>query len=126
MFRNVACSIALALCMTLAASSAWAAGAYLYELGTPDLGTAAAGRAALGQDASTVLGNPAGMTRLERSQFTGSLYTILPSVQFDRSSGTTAVGGMTSMPARRFPLQAWSVSLYRRAVSPTSTVRPRT
>jgi len=66
---------------------------YLYETGTPDLGLAAAGRAALAQDASTVMGNPAGMTRLERSQLTGSLYTILPSSQFDRSAGTTLSGG---------------------------------
>jgi long-chain fatty acid transport protein len=93
MFRIIARGIAVALCVTLVTSPAWAAGGYLYELGTPDLGTAAAGRAALAQDASTVLGNPAGMTRLERSQLTGSLYTILPSMQFDRSSGSTAGGG---------------------------------
>ena len=93
MFRIVVHVIALALCMTLATSSARAGGAYLYELGTPDLGTAAAGRAALGQDASTVMGNPAGMTRLEHSQLTGSLYTILPSMQFDRGSGSIGSGG---------------------------------
>ena len=60
MFRIVMCVIALALCVTLVASSVQAAGLYLYEIGTPDLGLAAAGRAALAQDASTVVGNPAG------------------------------------------------------------------
>ena len=85
--------VVFVFCVTLAASSAQAAGLYLYEAGTPDLGLAAAGRAALAQDASTVMGNPAGMTRLERSQIAGSLYTILPSSQFDRSSGTTLSGG---------------------------------
>ena len=84
---------ALALCVTLIASSAQAAGLYLYEVGTPDLGLAAAGRAALAQDASTVLGNPAGMTRLDRSQLTSSIYTIIPSMQFDRGPGTTISGG---------------------------------
>jgi long-chain fatty acid transport protein len=93
MFRIVVCVIASALYVTLLASSAQAVGLYIYEVGTPDLGTAAAGRAALAQDASTVMGNPAGMTRLERSQLTGTLYTIIPSVQFDRSSGTTTSGG---------------------------------
>src|SRR3546814_5269012 len=63
------------------------------ENGNPDLGLAAAGRAALAQDASTVVGNPAGMTRLDRSQLTGSVYTIIPSMQFDRGSGTTTSGG---------------------------------
>jgi long-chain fatty acid transport protein len=83
----------LTLCLSLTASSVWAGGAYLYEAGTPDLGTAAAGRAALAQDASTVVGNPAGMTRLERSQLTASLYTLIPTSEFDRGSGTTAGGG---------------------------------
>jgi len=85
--------IVLVLSIVLTASSAQAAGLYLYEAGTPDLGLAAAGRAALAQDASTVIGNPAGMTRLERSQITGSLYTIPLSAQFDRSSRTTLSGG---------------------------------
>lgn len=83
----------LSMSVTLGVTVVWAAGLYLYEVGSPDLGTAAAGRAALAQDASTVMGNPAGMTRLKRSQLTGSLYTILISSQFDRSSGTTLSGG---------------------------------
>jgi len=83
----------LVLCATLFAMSAWAGGAYIYEVGTPDLGTAAAGRAALAQDASTVISNPAGMARLDHSQLTTSLYSIIPSVKFDRDSGTTFSGG---------------------------------
>jgi long-chain fatty acid transport protein len=59
--------MALVLGGTLVASSVQAAGLYLYEDGTADLGLAAAGRAALAQDASTVMGNPAGMTRLDIS-----------------------------------------------------------
>src|SRR5262245_48250129 len=93
MFHIVVRIMVFALCVTLAASSAQGAGLYLYELGTPDLGTAAAGRAVLAQDASTVMGNPAGMARLDRSQLTASLYTIIPSMQFDRGPGTTTSGG---------------------------------
>src|SRR5262245_25083027 len=93
MLHRVGPIIGVALCLSLLAVSAWAGGAFLYELGTPDLGTAAAGRAAMAQDASTVVGNPAGMTRLDRSQLTGSMYTIIPSMQFDRNAGTTFSGG---------------------------------
>jgi long-chain fatty acid transport protein len=57
------------------------------------LGTAAAGRAALTQDASTVVGNPAGMTRLDHSELATSLYTIIPSLQFRRGPDTTVSGG---------------------------------
>ena len=91
--RVVRMVFGLVLCATCFATAAWAGGAYIYEVGTPDLGTAAAGRAALAQDASTVIGNPAGMTRLDRSQLTTTLYSIIPSTQFDRGPGTTTSGG---------------------------------
>jgi long-subunit fatty acid transport protein len=45
---------------SLIAPSTQAGGLYLYELGTPDVGTAAAGWAARAQDAATVFTNPAG------------------------------------------------------------------
>jgi long-chain fatty acid transport protein len=93
MFRLTIRVLGLALGVSLLASSARAGGLYLYELGTPDLGTASAGRAASAQDASTVLTNPAGMTRLERSQMTATLMTVLPSTQFDRDPSTTISGG---------------------------------
>ena len=53
------------LLASLIAPSTQAGGLYLYELGTPDVGTAAAGWSARAQDAATVFTNPAGMTRLE-------------------------------------------------------------
>src|SRR5580765_7356336 len=95
----------LALCFGLATSSSsvWAGGAYVYELGTPDLGTAAAGRAALAQDASTVVGNPAGMIRLDRSQLTTTLFTILPTMDFNRDPGTTVSGGNGFRPGTSIP-----------------------
>ena len=45
-----------------------AGGLLLYEVGTADVGLASAGWGARAQDASTVLTNPAGMTRLDGSQ----------------------------------------------------------
>ena len=47
-----------------------AGGIYLYEMGTSDLGLAAAGTAARAEDASTVYSNPAGMTELTGDQVT--------------------------------------------------------
>ena len=72
----------------LLAPAAWGAGLWLYEGGTPDLGTAAAGRAALAGDASTVTANPAGMTRLDRSQMLSAVQGLYVNAKFDtRSSG---------------------------------------
>lgn len=62
---------------------AWGAGLWLYEGGTPDLGTAGAGRAALAADASTAGANPAGMTRLERSQMLLAVQGIYVNSRFD-------------------------------------------
>jgi long-chain fatty acid transport protein len=67
----------------LLVQSARAGGLWLYEWGTPDLGTAAAGRAALAADASTAGANPAGMTRLERSQMLTAFQGIYIDARFD-------------------------------------------
>jgi long-chain fatty acid transport protein len=72
-------------------AAVWAGGLGLYEVGSPDLGTAAAGRAALAEDASTAWGNPAGMARLERSQFLIGLQPLIVTTEFD-------VGGQTNVP----------------------------
>jgi long-chain fatty acid transport protein len=69
-------------------SAAWGGGVWLYEGGTPDLGTAGAGRAALATDASTAGANPAGMTRLDRSQMLSAVQGLYVNAKFDtRSSG---------------------------------------
>lgn len=65
----------------------------LYEIGTPDMGHAAAGRAALGQDASTAFTNPAAMTRLKQSEFLLALQALYINVEFDAGSNTTTTGG---------------------------------
>ncbi|WP_295317596.1 outer membrane protein transport protein, partial [Roseobacter sp.] len=60
-----------ALFVILAAASAHAGALWLYEEATSDMGVAGAGRQAAAMDASTASGNPAGMTRLDRSQMAG-------------------------------------------------------
>jgi len=85
------CSVILVvLC---AYGTAWAGGISLYEFGSPDVGLAAAGYAARAQDASTVFTNPAGMSRLEKSQVLGGLQALYGNVEFSPDSATTVSGG---------------------------------
>lgn len=76
------------LCTILFATSSWAAGLWVYEQGTPDLGTAAAGRAARADDASTAGNNPAGMTRLDRSQMLAAFQGMFFESEFNVDSAT--------------------------------------
>jgi len=71
---------------------AWAGGLYLYEIGTPDVGTAAAGYAARAQDASTVFTNPAGMTRLDRPEIQFGIQPMYLDLKFSPDSSTTQSG----------------------------------
>ena len=84
--------IAAALGSALAGTQASAGGLGVYEVGSPDLGTASAGRAALAEDASTAWGNPAGMTRLDGSQVLFGLQPIIVTSKFDPGSQTTTPG----------------------------------
>ena len=66
-------------------------------MATPDQGTAAAGRAALALDASTVWLNPAGMTRLDRSRLLLGAGALVIQNNFDVEPGTTVNGGGASL-----------------------------
>ena len=46
-------------------AAVWAGGLWLSEFGSPSMGTAGSGSAALANDASTALHNPAGMARID-------------------------------------------------------------
>ena len=75
--------LAVVLLTLIMCPSIRAGGLWLYEEGTPDLGTAGAGRAAAAKDASTAGGNPAGMTLLKGSQMTAGAQTLFPQIKFD-------------------------------------------
>jgi long-chain fatty acid transport protein len=62
---------------------AQAGGLWLYEEATPDMGVGGAGRQAAGFDASSASGNPAAMTRLDRSQMEGGFLGLYVDAQFD-------------------------------------------
>src|SRR5512137_1678691 len=81
------------LVSVLSGGLAHAGGIALYEFGSPDVGLAAAGYAARAQDASTVFTNPAGMSRLEKSQVLGGLQALYGNVEFSPNSATTVSGG---------------------------------
>ncbi|MFO7708873.1 MAG: OmpP1/FadL family transporter [Desulfobacterales bacterium] len=73
----------IAVGLFLTASQANAGGLWMYEQATPDMGVGGAGRQAAGMDASTAGGNPAGMTRLDRSQIAGGILGIYPDTKFN-------------------------------------------
>jgi len=83
--------ISMTLLLLLLEQPAWAAGLWLYEGGTPDLGTAAAGRTAMAPDASTVGANPAGMTHLDRPQVLSAFLGIYTNSQFN--TNVSGIGG---------------------------------
>jgi long-chain fatty acid transport protein len=64
-------------------------GIILYEMGTADLGLAAAGYAARAEDASTLFTNPAGMSRLGEAQFTGGAHLLFGSIEFSKDPNLT-------------------------------------
>lgn len=72
--------------------TAFAAAFQLYELGTPIVGTAAVGQAAVAADASTAYFNPAGMATLRNSQFMLGSQLLLPRVNFSKNSSTSISG----------------------------------
>jgi len=92
--KKFSCSIFVsALFVVLAAASVHAGGLWLYEQATPDMGVGANGRQAAAMDASTASGNPAGMTRLDRSQIVGGILGIYPVTKFDVQSSSNGDNG---------------------------------
>lgn len=92
--RKSSMSLFLLLLVLLAAPSAQAGALWLYEEATPDMGVAGAGRQAAAMDASTAGGNPAGMTRLDRSQVEGGFLGIYPETKFKVQETDVSGGGV--------------------------------
>jgi long-chain fatty acid transport protein len=96
--------LAIALIALLTAASAQAGGLWLYEEATPDMGVGGAGRQAAGFDASTAGGNPAAMTRLDRSQMEGGILGLYVDSQFNVKNSSNGdngggnAGGFSAVP----------------------------
>jgi long-chain fatty acid transport protein len=80
---------ALIVAVLFGPSQAGAGGLTLYEVGTADVGLASAGYGARAQDASTVLTNPAGMTRLQGTQVLAGAQVLYGNYDFSIASGTS-------------------------------------
>jgi long-chain fatty acid transport protein len=79
--------------LLLTAVTGKAGGLYLYEIGSPDVGLAAAGYAARAQDASTTFTNPAGMTRLKKPSLMAGSQPMYLNLDFSADNNTTVAGG---------------------------------
>jgi long-chain fatty acid transport protein len=85
--------IGLATLVSFFSGMAWAAGTIVYEVDSPSTGTASAGWAALAKDAATAFQNPAGMTRLDRSQLLVGVQPLIITSKFNAGPGTSVTDG---------------------------------
>ena len=74
--KKVMLKTTLSLAVTLASTQIFASGFALNEQSISGMGTGFAGRSSSADDASTVVGNPAGMSRIKREQVTGGVAFI--------------------------------------------------
>lgn len=72
--------------------AAYSGGIALYEVGPTQTGLASAGYAARADDASTLFTNPAGMTRLKRSELLAGIQPLYTNLAFSPDSRTTTTG----------------------------------
>lgn len=84
--------LAILIGMMSCSQLTYAAAFQFYELGSPVIGTAGVGQAALANDASTSYFNPAGMTALTTSAVLLGGQFILPYANFTPNSSTTITG----------------------------------
>ena len=96
----VVCSFAACV---FSASPAQAGGIQLWEIGTPDVGLAAAGWAARAQDASTLFKNPAGMNHLDVPQLQIGAQFAYGQFGFTPEDGTTVPGNGGGNPVGFIP-----------------------
>ena len=83
----------LLLISEMLSGQVFAGGLILYEMGTPDMGLASAGAGARAQDAGTIAWNPAGMTRIEGSEFLLGAQMLYGDAAFSQDENTTVSGG---------------------------------
>lgn len=78
----------LSLAVTLASTQLFASGFALNEQSISGMGVGFAGRSSSAEDASTVYGNPAGMSRLKREQITVGAAAVIAKTDISGSSTT--------------------------------------
>ncbi|MGN7739453.1 OmpP1/FadL family transporter [Pseudomonas sp. 22526] len=86
--KKVILKTSLSLAVAMASTQLFASGFALNEQSISGMGTGFAGRSSAADDASTVFGNPAGMSRLKRQQVTGGVAAIDASTDINDASGS--------------------------------------
>ncbi len=86
MIKHLWCKTALAAAIAIATSHAMANGLAVNEQSASGMGTSFAGRSSSALDASTVFGNPAGMSRLDRAEVSVGAAAIWPETDIEASS----------------------------------------
>lgn len=95
-----------------ASTTAGANGIGLNEQSASSAGTAYAGRSSSALDASTIYGNPAGLTKLKRSEISGGAAMISPSVDIsDAQSSVAGTNEGDSVPLAVVPFAYMSTPL---------------
>ncbi|MEN2505477.1 outer membrane protein transport protein [Stutzerimonas stutzeri] len=84
---------AIAVAVGALSTQAMAAGFALNEQSISGMGTSFAGRSSSADDASTVFGNPAGMSRLKREQVSVGMAAINAKTDIKNASGSFSAGG---------------------------------
>ena len=82
----------------LAAQAAHGGGLYIAEFGQPSMGTSSAGAGVLAEDASTAATNPAGIMKLDDSQWMVAGLGIFSSTKFSQQPGTTVTAAGSAVP----------------------------
>jgi len=85
--KKVMLKTTLSLAVALASTQIFASGFALNEQSISGMGTGFAGRSSSADDASTVFGNPAGMSRIKRQEVTGGIAAIDASTDIKDAQG---------------------------------------
>jgi long-chain fatty acid transport protein len=91
--RNSISKTLLAVSIASVTSAAQASSFALIEQSASGQGSAYAGAAAIGEDASTIYFNPAGMTRLSGQQLVFAGHIVSPNADYTDSGNSTSYGG---------------------------------
>src|SRR5471032_2885100 len=92
--KKVMLKTTLSLAVTLASTQIFAAGFAINEQSISGMGTGFAGRSSSADDASTIYGNPAGMSRIKREQVSGG--TAMLDAHTDISKASSSPNGGTN------------------------------
>jgi len=90
--KKVMLKTTLSLAVTLASTQIFASGFAINEQSISGMGTGFAGRSSSADDASTIYGNPAGMSRIKREQVTGGVAMLDAHTDISQASSSPNSG----------------------------------